>query len=391
MRLFTFILTLLVGVSVNIPPSFASANSSDEWLLVDGSGAVQAGNTGAATDDAIKAAMRSAVEQALGVMISSETLVTDSELINDKILSRVEGYVKKFEIIKKECEQDICNVNMKARVERIALADDVAALAHILPQMNYPALIVSFTQKGLSKGLQSVAVDIATVETAVAKSLAGKGYRVVNQSARDAERFRQALLLGQTAGLDAKALELAAPISQVVVAGEVLLQDNGGSPYNDKIRSYAAVISAQAFESVTGKLLTTATSEAVAPHISFAVGTQKAALKAADKLADLISSGIVKGWLDACYNEHEVMMVVENLPFENIEKFKTALTSSVFGIQKIAQRSFVRGRAEFGVGWSSCNTERLAHELHGIKFGGDKIVVSETHGNSIRISISAEK
>lgn len=392
MRLFASVLLAVLLVCFLTGFAFSSVVPSDDWIQADGSGAVQGGNNKEdATADALKAAMRSAVEQALGVMISSETLVVDSALINDKILSRVEGYVKKYEIIKKSCEVDICSIRIKALVEKTALADDVAALAHILPQMNYPAVVVSFTQKALSQNLQAVPINLATVEMAVIKSLAGKGFRVVNASARDAERLRQAALQEQTVGLTAKAIELAAPISQVVISGQVLVQDNGGSPYNEKVHSYSAVISAQAFETLSGKLLTTATADAVAPHISLITGTQNAALKAADKLANAISSGIVKGWLDACYNEHEVMLVVEGLSFGKIEALKTAINSSVVGVQKVNLRSFLRGRAEFGIGWKNCNTERLARNLDGIKVDSEKIGVLETHGNSIRISLTAAK
>lgn len=388
----TCVAVLLASVlMVHILTGFAVASepAAEQWFLAEGSGEIRAGNKESAAIDAVRVAMRGVVEQALGVMISSETIVEDSALIKDKILSRVDGYVKKYEIVAKVCERDICTVTIKGLVEKSSLADDVAALAHILPQMNYPAVVVSFTQKALSNDLQSVPLDLKTVETAVAKSLAGKGFRIVNASARDQERLRQAALAEQTAGLTAKAIELAAPISQVVVTGQVLLQDNGGSPYNEKIHSYGAAISAQAYETVTGKLLATSTTNAVAPHISFAIGTQNAALKAADKLANAISSGIVKGWLDACYNEHEVMLVVENLEFGGIEALKAAISSSVNGVQSVTQKSFVRGRAEFGIGWRNCNTASLAGELEGVTVGKDKIGVLETHGNSIRVVLKA--
>lgn len=380
------LLFFIILFTSNLHTTNASA-----WITVEGSGVIVRNNMPQALADATHAAMRSAVEREIGVMLSSETVVENAALIEDKILTRVNGYVKKHEIIEKGCNGDICTVKIKAQVERSALADDVSALTRLLPLMNYPAVVVSLSQKGLSHNLQAVPVDLTTVEQAVSKALAAKGFRIVNATARQREQLRQAAFQEQTGNVTGKALELAAPIAQVVISGQVLLQDNGGSPYNDKIRSYSAVVSAQAYETVTGKLLATATADGVAPHHSFSIGTQNAALKASDKLTNILSSGITKGWLDACYNEHEIMLVVENLPFDKIEAFKTAITSNIPGVIKITQRSFVRGRAEFGVGWKTCNTERLANELNGIKIAKDTTKVIESHGNSIRIKLDNRK
>lgn len=391
MRVVNLITALFLLVVLLVTNNALAADTKANWLTAEGSGAILKGNSAQALIDATHAAMRSAVEREIGVMLASETVVENTALIEDKIMTRVSGYVKKHELIEKSCKDDICTVKIKAQVERTALADDVAALAHILPLMNYPAVVVSFSQKALSQNLQSVPLDLSTVEQTVTKSLAAKGFRIINASARQKEQLRQATLQEQTGNMTGKALELIAPISQVVISGQVLLQDNGGSPYNDKIRSYSAVISAQAYETVTGKLLTTATADGVAPHHSFAIGTQNAALKAADKLANTISIGITKGWLDACYNEHEIMLIVENLPFDKIDAFKSAVTTNIPGILKINQRSFVKGRAEFGVGWKSCNTERLAKELNGIKMGKETIKVTENTGNSIRVKIDSKK
>ena len=50
-------------------------------------------------DEATKRALRIAVEQGVGVLVSSETLVENNQLINDKIYTAVAGYVSTYDVL----------------------------------------------------------------------------------------------------------------------------------------------------------------------------------------------------------------------------------------------------------------------------------------------------
>ena len=45
-------------------------------------------------DEALKSALRAAVEQAVGVLVDAETLVTNDKLVTDKILTFSDGFVQ---------------------------------------------------------------------------------------------------------------------------------------------------------------------------------------------------------------------------------------------------------------------------------------------------------
>ncbi len=71
---------------------------------------------GSDRDAAIKQGLRSAVEQAIGVFLKSETVVENYQLISDKILSHSRGYVNSYEVIDEKAESGLYSVTLSAVV-----------------------------------------------------------------------------------------------------------------------------------------------------------------------------------------------------------------------------------------------------------------------------------
>jgi hypothetical protein len=243
-------------------------------------------------------------------------------------------------------------------------------------------MIVSFSQKTLGQSLQNVSLDLNTVDQTIAAVLARKGFKLVDATALEAEKLRQTNLADKP---DMKALEAASHLSQVVINGQASVQDMGPSPYNERIHSYGAFLTAKVFETGTGRILATGSTEATVPHQSFAIGTQKAAQKAAEKLAEKLSAAIAKGWLDACYNEHDVAVIVEEISFGKLEELRNRITDSIQGVLRVSQKGFLKSRAELSVGWKNCNTQRFAQLLDGLSVDSGRIIVQEAYGNTIRV------
>lgn len=377
------LLILMLSLGVLFLPAIGFG---EEWVEAEGRASLSGTTREAAQAEAVRDAMRNAVQTALGAMVASETLVENFVLVKDKILTRVDGYVRHYDIVSKECAGSECSVKIRAQVEEMALADDVAALANILPMMNYPTVVVAFAQKTLGQDLQDAGLDMGTVEQAFYEVMGKKGFRLAEASALDAERLRQATLKGMTGKQTGMALETAAPLAQVMIAGEAVVQDSGATPYNDKVHAYGAFLSGKVYETGTGRVLAAGSANASVPHSSFAIGTQKAAEKAAAQLAEDLAGKIVQGWLQACYNEHDVTLVVENIPFGQVEPLMAAIMKNIKGALRVNQKSFLNGRAELAVGWRNCNTQRLATMLKKMPAGGASLQVVEVQGNSIRVT-----
>ena len=67
-----------------------------------GFGFILEGDKAAAFQQAKKAALREAVEEAVGTLISSTTQVQNFAVIEDNIYSHTEGYISKFNIVEQK-------------------------------------------------------------------------------------------------------------------------------------------------------------------------------------------------------------------------------------------------------------------------------------------------
>ena len=89
---------------------------------------VEAAGIGKDADAAVKNALRNAVHMAVGVMVDSNTIIENDEVITDKILSHSAAYVQKHEIIgEPEAKDGFVSLKIKAQVKRTQLASGLAA------------------------------------------------------------------------------------------------------------------------------------------------------------------------------------------------------------------------------------------------------------------------
>lgn len=95
-----------------------------------------------ARDRAIEDALRRAVEQALGTFISSETMVENYRLIQDRILSRAEGYVAGYRIVSEGIQDSLYRVRILARVRKGRLQDDAEAIKNLIMRRGRPLIYV---------------------------------------------------------------------------------------------------------------------------------------------------------------------------------------------------------------------------------------------------------
>lgn len=68
-------------------------------------------------DEAVKDALRTAVEQVIGVYINSNTVVSKSQVELDKIYAASEGYVNDFRVLRTAYKGDKCHVQVRVDVD----------------------------------------------------------------------------------------------------------------------------------------------------------------------------------------------------------------------------------------------------------------------------------
>jgi len=162
----------------------------DEWLIATGSGKNRS--------EAIRDALRSVVEQGVGVWVQARSLMVNLEVKEDVVRTVAKGYVRHYEILEEQQEGEIYRVRLRARVADIFQAIDqhFSQAPALYQELGEPRFLVLLNEEALGRPLQ----DEHPAELAIIDILRKEGIRVVDRS--QAEKVRsagrlQALLSGQ--------------------------------------------------------------------------------------------------------------------------------------------------------------------------------------------------
>jgi len=162
----------------------------DEWLIATGSGKNRS--------EAVRDALRSVVEQGVGVWVQARSLMVNLEVKEDVVRTVAKGYVRRYEILEEQQEGEIYRVRLRAKVADIFQAIDqhFSQVPALYQELGEPRFLVLLNEEALGRPLQ----DEHPAELAIIDILRKEGVRVVDRS--QAEKVRsagrlQALLSGQ--------------------------------------------------------------------------------------------------------------------------------------------------------------------------------------------------
>ncbi|MCP3925204.1 MAG: hypothetical protein GY714_21740 [Desulfobacterales bacterium] len=150
-----------------------------ETVTVTGVSFFEKDRTAIAREKALAEAKRMAIEKAFGAKITSKTVVSNFEVLQDQIMSRSSGYISKVIIIKEEATNlGTYEVTIKADVEIGSVVDDMDRFQKILGWQKNPRVSVS-VEKGLNAGYLPSANKAASFLT---RELIGNGFSVFGSS-----------------------------------------------------------------------------------------------------------------------------------------------------------------------------------------------------------------
>ena len=109
---------------------------------------VEAEGEGNNHDAALKAAMRAAIEKAVGVYVQSETEVQNWQLKKDQIISHTEAFITDYEILDKFRTGTIWTIRIMATVSNKKLLDELQELQILQKQLNNPKILVYYDKSG---------------------------------------------------------------------------------------------------------------------------------------------------------------------------------------------------------------------------------------------------
>ena len=168
-----------------------------QTVTAEGMASVQ-GNPAIARDNAIQDALRKAVEQAVGTMVASETLVENFQVVRDNIYNKSQGYVKEYKIVKESPGKDLHAVTISATVSTESLKNDLGALGLLIARVGKPRTLFMIAEQNVGQEIllywwgwwgrggaafAGQSVEMAVSETVLKEEFLNRGFNVIDISA----------------------------------------------------------------------------------------------------------------------------------------------------------------------------------------------------------------
>jgi hypothetical protein len=384
----------IAALTVAVAMFSATAWAADTVdVTVVGQAVIFSNDKVAAKEKAIDDALRKAVEQAVGTIISSETVTSNYQLVSDKIFSRSKGYVKSHKVVEEAVRDgNVFEVKLQATVGTAALQDDVDGILVALSAKNMPRVLVMVTEQQVGAaspsywwGEKSFKTTMDVTENAIIASWQPKGVRFVD---------RQSLAGKLTTGLttssapdDRMVKDIAGKVgAEIVVRGDATAQDQG-LVMGTQMHSIQVSVSLRALNTDTGDIMGAATITTAALHINPASGGTAALDKAGQAAAKVLFTKMLDRWQKEIFGAATVSLKVNDVgKTANLKALKSFLTNDIRGVKAVRERSYSKKLAELEVEIEG-SAQDLATELEEKKFPGFKIEIDEVTANTITASL----
>jgi len=294
-----------------------------------------------AKDEAINRAQRRAIEQGVGTIVDSETMVENFQLLEDKVLSQVKGYITGFKIVKdNNGEGGVYSVTIEATVALAQIEKDVRALNIIKAKKNNPRMMVVIREYFEDPVFGAdFAKGGAVAQTAMEKELLRLDFPLVDRGQMGAINERDT----QTAYNDpAKAAALGKRFgAEVVIVGEATsAQMDQSNPHGVAVYHCDAQISAKAIKTDNAQIIA---SESVTSGRVVKGGRATAAKEAlriaGEKLASAMRSQILEKWRSEAFNTVSIQIIASHANNDRRRAFQKDL-AAIRGVRNVSERSW---------------------------------------------------
>ncbi len=323
-------------------------------------------------DDALKRALRKALEQGAGVQIAAYSRVENYVLLRDTIYSRAAGIVSDYRVLEeKEGAGGTVIVTIEATVRPDAVAETWGAVQNLLDQIGRPRIMV-WIDEHIDGRLQKDSIVAARIEELFTKA----GFDLVARNAVDDLR-RRAHAEAREEGNAAKLAQLAKDArAHILIRGNANANRAGiENIYNIPAAFYNCDVQARVYYTDTGRLIASEslpqTRAGVRSRKEFSPQAARAALVRATfpeadhpalrpPLANRIYEAVMEQWSTQITAGGEIELEIQSLDFKGYARLKQAL-ADVKNVKRV-DGDFTKGIGTFRIK-ADLSAETLALQL----------------------------
>ncbi len=361
-------------------------------VSAEGVAAVQQNAVDIARDAAIEDAQKRAVEQAIGIMIDSQTQVENYQVISDKILSQIKGYITRYNVTGETRDGVLLRVHITAEVSLGKLSDDLSAIGVLMSQMHKPRTMIMIAEQNLGEELNAwwlephgAQADLGVVENSFMDKFTEKGFTFIDHQTASREiHVTAAYRVQNLSAAQARTLANQADAEVVIIGKAVakLYGEVGGG-----LKSVQADLSAKAVRTDTGQVIAATTQHAAGVHIAETSAGAEALRKVANLAADDLMTKILAVYSKETGGTRPVNITITGLSKTQFVKFKDVLRNQVRGIKDLHERSFSNSTAKIEVD-SKSSAQTLSDALALKDFGTFSVEVVNSTANTLELKVA---
>lgn len=175
---------LVAALAIIVTAPSAQAENGQKYVDAQGIAAIIDNDIGAARDRALEDARRKAVENVVGVLVDSETLVENFQLVSDKIYSQSAGYICGEEITNERQDEYNYYVTIHACVAQGNLEDNLLAIGICLRRLENPRTMLMIAEQNVGQrdyhGWWDRGSDLSIVEQKLMEAFNEKGFPLID-------------------------------------------------------------------------------------------------------------------------------------------------------------------------------------------------------------------
>lgn len=382
------ILIFILAISLSL---FAQGENESKEVIAKGLGAILAGDEVKAKEDATAAALRSAVEQVVGTLIESNTLVENYQTVEDNIYSQTSGYVQKWDLISANKQSDnVMEVTIRATVKLTDLQNDLAAIGVLLARKGKPRTMILVDERNINENYAQLNADLNTTETTIMNEFMNFGFPFVDPTTVKMNLSRESAMAAVQGNPEAAAAIANQHGAEIIITGTAISKVASGAPAvvkNAGFKSCQANLNLRVIRADDGSIIAVSNAHDRAAHIDEVTGGSMALQKASKAAANDLKDKIIAAWQKDVYSSSQVQLMISNVSsFSQLSTLKNSMKFYVRGVQAVHQRSFSGGVALFDVDIKG-NAEQLASELEAKEIEGIKFQVTGMTANKVTATI----
>ncbi|HUS92441.1 MAG TPA: hypothetical protein VM695_11360 [Phycisphaerae bacterium] len=357
----------------------------DRWVTATGRAA---GADDKARDEAIAQALRTAVEEACGVFLTSQSKTEDYKAVYDKVLANAVGYVRQHKVDQVTVEQGVTVVKVRARVSTRKFEEDWAGIRHTVHQENNPRVVVAVVESvHHGTGGESFKVqEGGTVQARLEDFLLSKGIVLMDRQTASKTLKRDILLAAVKDDTDAVASLGARFSADVVVTGQATAKFGKAIKVADQtLYQYTAGMNVRVVQTDSARILTSKSFGPVTTNtLQRGGGEDKALAKLVDESAPKLLEAVVQAWRQRANVSRTVQLSVSGMDFALWKAFRKEATD-LRGVQALRLREITQAVASIDVEYRY-NNETLADRLTELKTV--KLKVVEVSPNRLKLKVA---